>query len=212
MLLFITLSAAVACLCGLLIRHWAPLCLVSIVASIIFFSAMPWDLLLLPKWIALLTGLQLAWFAGSVVRFFLDERTQRRSEQHPEWSLDRERVLIVEDEAAIAASLADEVHAASGETVGPVGSVSAALQIIEKEKVDGAVLDIRLEDGDATPVALSLMTRRVPFVILSGVNVPTSIATMKPDVPVFRKPVPLSHVVRGLVKELLRSRRATADV
>ena len=156
----------------------------------------------------MLAVLQLAWIAGSIAKSTLGNRRQRRA-GHQSF-LEKDRVLIVEDDPTVAACIADEVHAASGEPVGPVSSVCAALHIIENEKVDGVVLDVRLEDGDATPVALSLVKKRVPFVIVSGLDVPASIATINPDAPVFRKPLRLSYAVRGLVNELRRGQRTAS--
>jgi hypothetical protein len=73
MVLFIACCAVTAFLCGLLILHWAPLVPISVVTNIVIFLGMPWDRLLIPKWIALLTAIILAWISGVVSRFLLDE-------------------------------------------------------------------------------------------------------------------------------------------
>lgn len=46
-----------------------------------------------------------------------------------------------------------EVTGARGNVVGPANSVSAAIELIEENEVDGAVLDVHLTDGDVAPVA-----------------------------------------------------------
>ena len=142
MLLSILFCAATGLSLGLLLVNAWGLVLVSSVVSAVVLFVTPWDLLLIPKWFGLLTLLQLAWLAGAVRRVQWDERERKPS--RVDGNLEDQRVLIVEGDPATAACLADEVHAASGEPVGPAGSVCAALQIIENEKLDGAVLDYRL--------------------------------------------------------------------
>ena len=41
-----------------------------------------------------------------------------------------------------------EVEGARGTVIGPASSVSAAIDLIHKNDVDGAVLDVHLTDGD----------------------------------------------------------------
>lgn len=71
MLLIIALCALTGFTCGLLITHWLGLGSVSLIVTALILVAMPWDLLLLPKWLASLLALQLAWLGGNVVRLRL---------------------------------------------------------------------------------------------------------------------------------------------
>jgi len=78
-------------------------------------------------------------------------------------------VLIVEDEAAIALDLEDNVERLAGHVVvGPVATITAALDAIASEKLDGAIVDIELGDGPAGPVVEALKARGVPFVFITG--------------------------------------------
>src|SRR4051794_18564375 len=80
------------------------------------------------------------------------------------------RLLVVEDEYLIAASLARELEGRGAEVVGPAGSVRDALALVEAEgdRLDGAVLDINLRDERVYPVADALVARGVPFIFLTG--------------------------------------------
>jgi hypothetical protein len=62
--------------CGLLRLNWFGLAALSALVTAILFFVMPWDLLLLPKWLASLLVLQLAWLVGTAVRIIRDDRSQ----------------------------------------------------------------------------------------------------------------------------------------
>jgi DNA-binding response OmpR family regulator len=66
------------------------------------------------------------------------------------------RVLIVEDERAIAENLSFEIAAEGGKVVGPLATVNAALDVIANTVLDGAVLDLNLTGEMAFPVADAL--------------------------------------------------------
>ena len=78
------------------------------------------------------------------------------------------RVLIVEDEAMIAALIETILGEAGYSIVGPVATLERALATIERERLDAALLDIRINGHDAYAVADILMKRRIPFVFVSG--------------------------------------------
>jgi DNA-binding response OmpR family regulator len=80
----------------------------------------------------------------------------------------RPRVLIVEDEWHIADDLQHSVRMAGMEVVGPVPDAEGALELLEREEVDVAVLDVRLRDGDSLPVAAKLQEAAIPFVFVSA--------------------------------------------
>jgi CheY-like chemotaxis protein len=82
------------------------------------------------------------------------------------------RVLIVEDEALVAMLIEDGLSDAGAEIVGSVGTVSEALQIIERVAhsggLDAAVLDLNLAGEAVTPVADQLAELGVPFLFATG--------------------------------------------
>lgn len=80
------------------------------------------------------------------------------------------RILVVEDEFLIATELDNTLRKAGYQVVGPVPNVSAALQMLKRERPDAAVLDLNLEGQLVTPVVEVLRALRVPFVLSSAYN------------------------------------------
>lgn len=80
----------------------------------------------------------------------------------------RQRVLVVEDEWLIAAGIAEDLLAAGYEVAGPVGSVREAVQLVESETVDAALLDIHLHNESSFGIADVLASRDIPFIFSSG--------------------------------------------
>ena len=89
---------------------------------------------------------------------------------HP--ALRGRRVLVVEDEALVALLLEDGLLDAGAEVVGPAGMVGEAPRLIEGAAADGglhaAVVDLRLADAMASPVADRLAALGVPFLFATG--------------------------------------------
>jgi len=77
-------------------------------------------------------------------------------------------VLLVEDEAIIAMNLEDDLQRAGYATAGPFGTCAAALDWMNDNTPDLAILDTLLKDGSCRTIAAELNRRDVPFVICSG--------------------------------------------
>lgn len=111
------------------------------------------------------------------------------------------RALIVEDEYLIAFDLARTLEDLGVGVVGPARSVADALALIATEaKIDAAVLDINLGDEKAYPIADALLTRRVPFVFVTGYDssiIPAAYA----GAPRCEKPVDVRVLARLLFNE-----------
>jgi len=78
------------------------------------------------------------------------------------------RVLIVEDEAMIAGLIQSILSAAGWSVVGPVATLERALETIDRERLDAALLDVRINGRDVYAVANVLMQRGIPFIFVSG--------------------------------------------
>jgi len=79
------------------------------------------------------------------------------------------RVLLADDEYLFATKMARAFAELGVETIGPVGTVKRALNLVERSgRLDAAVLDIKLRDGVVYPVAEALRARGVPFVFTTG--------------------------------------------
>lgn len=78
------------------------------------------------------------------------------------------RVLLVEDEYLVACEIADMLGAMGCEVLGPVPSCEAALEVLRREAVDGALLDVKLRGEDVLPVADWCAEHGIPFVFTTG--------------------------------------------
>jgi CheY-like chemotaxis protein len=82
----------------------------------------------------------------------------------------RGRVLIVEDELLIGDLLDGMVADLGYEVVAVVPRVEDALAVVERGDLDFAIVDIRLHDDSAMPVADALAAKGVPFVFATGLG------------------------------------------
>lgn len=117
--------------------------------------------------------------------------------------LDGARILICEDEPFVAIDLAISVREAGGRVVGPAGSISEAMSLLERHEVNGAIVDANLSDGDVTPVAEKLLDKGVPVVLQTGVGVPPELYRRYPALTAFSKPVLAQRLV-ATIKQLLK--------
>jgi DNA-binding response OmpR family regulator len=111
------------------------------------------------------------------------------------------RLLIVEDEYFLAEDLTDYFQQLGVEVIGPVGSVSEALKLLNLAEVHGAILDINLRGERVYPVADVLRQRRVPFVFASGYGGETEPAAYA-DVPRCIKPVDFSVLAKTVCEHI----------
>jgi DNA-binding response OmpR family regulator len=80
-------------------------------------------------------------------------------------------VLVVEDEPLIALSIADALEDNGFKVAGPFADADSALEYLQTESPDVAVLDFNLgERGDSSPIAEKLALNNVPFMMLSSYN------------------------------------------
>ncbi len=108
-------------------------------------------------------------------------------------------VLIVEDEPIIAADLAFAVEAAEGVVVGPFRTGEAGLAAhASGVTIDGAILDVRLADGEITPLACALLANGIVVVFHTASPVPYEITLRHGDRPVCSKPMSSETVVQHL--------------
>jgi len=109
------------------------------------------------------------------------------------------KILIVEDEAPIALNLATAVQQAGGTVIGPAATVAAAHAIMADNRLDGALLDIRLRDETSFSLADVLAVLNIPFVFVSGVS-----SALMPlahrERPLFDKPYETAAVIEALAR------------
>jgi CheY-like chemotaxis protein len=109
------------------------------------------------------------------------------------------RILVVEDESIIALDIARLLAAAGATVIGPAHTVTKALYLIARSKVDMAILDYQLETETASPVADRLTAMQIPFLFhTSSRGRPEQ---SHPGVPIIDKPTrpeQLVAAVKGL--------------
>ena len=82
-------------------------------------------------------------------------------------SLNRQSILVVEDEALIAYDLTMALEA-EGASVTSTNTVRHALILIEHDGLAAAIIDHALSDGESTLVRARLKERGIPYVAYSG--------------------------------------------
>jgi DNA-binding response OmpR family regulator len=107
------------------------------------------------------------------------------------------RVLVVEDQYFIADDLRRILSDAGAEVVGPTPDAAQALQWLEGEKPDFALLDINLGDGTAYPVARELMRCGTPFAFVTG-YLPSMVAPEFQSVPYIDKPFNAARILAAV--------------
>lgn len=96
-------------------------------------------------------------------------------------------VLIVEDEMIVAMLMEDLVRDLGATEVYLCVDTTSALEVLRTQKIDCAVLDLRVRDGDTGQVADLLADKAVPFLFSSGSDV-NAIGTRHAARPLISKP------------------------
>ena len=113
------------------------------------------------------------------------------------------RILLVEDEPMIAFALEDMIGELGYEAVGPAFRLSEAVELARVERLDGAVLDVNLNEQRSFHVADILRDRGVPFLFATGYA--EGGVGWKGEAPVIAKPYSLAQL-RRVLEALLGTR------
>ena len=96
------------------------------------------------------------------------------------------------------AMLVEDMLIDSGATVvGPAGGVTAALDVISSEEIDGALLDVNLGGEQSFDVADALAERSIPFVFVTGYG-GAGVRDRYPNAPTLQKPFVTSDLEQVL--------------
>lgn len=117
-------------------------------------------------------------------------------------------VLIVEDEALIALTLADSLREFGFTVVGPAHSVEAAMALILQGAPDLAVLDINLAGRRNAPVARALRALGVPFIYCTGYAEPADQIEPGLEAEMITKPTDPAALVAALRRAASPAARA----
>ena len=100
--------------------------------------------------------------------------------------LAQKRILIVEDEWAMARFMRDTLETAGAVVVGLSGNSREAIQVLDGTGVEAVILDLYLQGSTSHMVAHLLEMRGIPYLFVTGDGQDT--ATIAPGVQVLRKP------------------------
>jgi DNA-binding response OmpR family regulator len=78
------------------------------------------------------------------------------------------KVLVVEDEYLVAILIEEILQSAGCIVMGPIPRLPEALDAVDHEDYDAAVLDVNLAGERINPVADALSARNVPFLFVTG--------------------------------------------
>jgi len=111
------------------------------------------------------------------------------------------RILIVEDEMLIAWAIEDLLTGLGYQVVGPATRVAQAIEMIDKESIDAAVVDLDLNGEKSYPVADRLVAAGVPFIFSTGYQ-PGNIPKDYQMFPAMQKPYASASLDHALAKLL----------
>lgn len=108
------------------------------------------------------------------------------------------RVLVIEDEGLIAIHIQDTLEELGCTVVGPVRGVGEAIDLIDQNAVDAALLDVNLGEGrNSYALAEELDRRGIPLAFLTGYGANGIRADFR-DRAVISKPIDRSRLERAL--------------
>lgn len=107
------------------------------------------------------------------------------------------KVLVAEDQYFVAEDLSRAVMRLGGEVMGPVGQVSAAVEMARRVRPDLALLDINLHGEMIYEFAQELREQKVPVIFATGYGRP-DIGQEFADVVRLEKPVTLEALAAAV--------------
>jgi CheY-like chemotaxis protein len=114
------------------------------------------------------------------------------------------RILVVEDEAAIALDIARLLGDQGATVIGPVASADQALSQITRTRLHCAVLDVKLGTADCGMVAETLTWNAIPFIFVTGYS-DSEVVRRYPWSPVITKPYIPLDVIDSIKSVLVRN-------
>jgi DNA-binding LytR/AlgR family response regulator len=78
------------------------------------------------------------------------------------------RLLVVEDQFFVAMEVTDLISSLGAEVIGPYGLLNQALDAVQRQAVDGGVLDVKLDSEKSYPVMDVLMDSGRPILLVTG--------------------------------------------
>lgn len=113
-------------------------------------------------------------------------------------TLDRRRILVVEDEYLLAEELAKDLAKKGAVVLGPVPNAERALALLDAQSLpDGAVFDVNLGGEPAFSAADALIDRGVPLIFTTGYDF-SALPERFAHVPRYEKPIDMERLLAAL--------------
>ena len=107
------------------------------------------------------------------------------------------RVLVVEDEYLVAILIEEILESAGCIVMGPIPRLREALEAVDHDDYDAAVLDVNLAGERINPVADALSERNVPFLFVTGYGA-NSLPSEYAERPYVCKPFRMAELIGAL--------------
>ena len=111
------------------------------------------------------------------------------------------RILVVEDEALAALQLEDMLTDLGCTVIGPAARVRQALDLLERQAIDAAVLDLNVAGELVYPVADRLTDRGIPFLFVTGYRA-SALTEAYRTRPLLQKPFHLPQLRQAILDTL----------
>ncbi|WP_204127994.1 response regulator [Pseudomonas ogarae] len=117
------------------------------------------------------------------------------------------RVLVVEDEGAVALLIEEMLEEFGCEVVASVARLAAACEVAGSAQVDLAILDVNLAGERVFPVAEILQGRKIPFLFSTGYGA-SGLPAEYAGCPVLHKPFSQSELQQKIAVTLKEARES----
>jgi DNA-binding response OmpR family regulator len=116
------------------------------------------------------------------------------------------KILVVEDNYLLAEVVCDFIVECGMEPIGPASGLETGLVYAREAPLDGAILDVNLDDRFCFPICAVLTERNVPFAFLTGYSHLSIIPQAYRSVPLVAKPFDPDEL-RGVIEGMLSGRQ-----
>ena len=114
------------------------------------------------------------------------------------------QILVVEDEVLVAMDIEDMLLDLKCEPVGPASTIKTALEIVRSAvKLDGVLLDMNLHGQTVLPVVEELISRGVPFLLVTGYARRDEDPSAMRDAPRLNKPFAVKTLSKAMTSTFL---------
>lgn len=118
------------------------------------------------------------------------------------------RILVVEDAFLIGMDIKMSLQQMGFEVLGPVPTSARALDILERDGCDGAILDVSLGRETSESVADNLVSMGIPFFFLTGYSRSIINDPSLKDRPLYHKPMNRESLCQAVAAHLTNGRAA----